>query len=132
MSNNMKPDSAGRRLLVVDDNVDAAFTLQMLLKLKGHQVDACYDGQNAIKAAESKPPEAILLDISMPGMSGYEVCRHIRETPWGKAIVIVALTGFGKEEDRQRTREAGFDGHLVKPVDLPTLMDLLNELLAAR
>ena len=129
MSNNINSASGGNNILVIDDNVDAAFTLQMLLKLKGYQVEIRHDGHEAIAAAESLRPEVILLDISMPGMSGYEVCKQIREQEWGKTIVIVALTGFGKEEDKKRTQEAGFDAHLVKPVDLQTLMDVLNQLL---
>jgi PAS domain S-box-containing protein len=130
MEHNIKSASDVRRILVVDDNVDAAFTLQMLLKLKGFHTDVRYGGQEAIEAAESLAPEVILMDISMPGMSGYDACRLIRQQPWGKTIVIVALTGFGKEEDRQLSKEAGFDGHLVKPVDLQTLLDLLSSLLA--
>jgi len=124
-----KSDFGGYKILVVDDNVDAAFTLQMLLKLKGYKTDIRHSGQEAIIAAEKLQPDVILLDISMPGMNGYDACRLIRELPLEKRITIVALTGFGKEEDKLLSREAGFDAHLVKPVDIQILIDTLNSLL---
>jgi signal transduction histidine kinase len=110
-----------RRILVTDDNQDAATTLVMLLELKGHEVEAAHDGRSALERAESWRPDVMLLDLGMPGMNGYDVCKSIRKTIWGAEIQIVALTGWGQEQDRLNTSEAGFDGHLVKPVDLNAL-----------
>lgn len=126
-----KVPSTLRRVLVIDDNADAALTLSMLLKIKGYEVYTRHSGQAGIEAAESLQPGAILLDIGMPDMDGYETCRLIRQQPWGQSMPIIALTGYGQPEDRQRTREAGFTGHLVKPVDMGQLTDLLTSLLAA-
>ena len=120
------------RILVVDDNADAALTLSMLLTLKGYQVLTRQGGQAGLEAAEALRPAAILLDIGMPGLDGYETCRLIRQQPWGQALVVIALSGYGQEEDRQRTREAGFNGHLVKPVDLEVLTKLLTDLLGKK
>ncbi|WP_128546259.1 PAS domain S-box protein [Larkinella soli] len=118
-----------QRLLVIDDNPDAAMTLSLLLKLKGFEMHTRNSGQAGLEAAESLAPRAILLDIGMPDLDGYETCRLIRQQSWGRAMIIIALTGYGQDEDRQRTQEAGFDGHLVKPVDLEVLLKLVNELL---
>ncbi len=123
------PQLTGRRILVVDDNQDAARTLSMLLKLKKHEAHPRFGGREAIEAAEKLRPEVILLDIGMPELDGYETCRLIREQPWGKNMVLIALTGYGQDEDRRRSKEAGFDGHLVKPVDLAKLTELLATLL---
>jgi signal transduction histidine kinase/CheY-like chemotaxis protein len=114
-----------RRILVTDDNRDAADSLAMLLRVSGHDVDVAYEGADAIKKAESWRPEVMLLDIGMPEMNGYDVCRTIRQAPWGKDVRIVALTGWGQDQDRRSTREAGFDSHLVKPVDAAVLRDVL-------
>jgi PAS domain S-box-containing protein len=122
---------AGRNILVVDDNRDSAESLAMLLKLVGNKVSTAHDGLEAFHAAESVRPDAILLDIGLPKLNGYEACRKIREQAWGKAIKIIALTGWGQDEDRRKTKEAGFDGHLVKPVEHKALQGLLNELLPA-
>ncbi len=111
-----------QHILVTDDNRDVASSLAMLLRLSGHEVETAHDGPEAIARAEALRPDVILLDLGLPGMSGYDVCRSIRQTPWGKNIRIVALTGWGQEQDRQSTREAGFDAHLVKPAD-PTVLD---------
>ncbi len=118
------PSLAARpqRILVVDDNRDSAISMAKLLKLKGHEVETAYNGVEAVEKAEALRPGVMLLDLGMPGMNGYEVCQTIRQKPWGNAIRIVALTGWGQEQDRRNTREAGFDGHLVKPVD-PTVLD---------
>ena len=121
--------TSSRRILVVDDNRDSATTLAMLLKLTGNKTQTAYDGLAAVDAAESFRPEIILLDIGLPKLNGYEVCRRIREQPWGRDIVLVALTGWGQEEDRQKSKDAGFNGHMVKPVDLAALTKLLAELL---
>ncbi|HEU0204722.1 MAG TPA: PAS domain S-box protein [Burkholderiaceae bacterium] len=118
-------EEAKRRLLVVDDLKDSADSLAMLLTLMGHDVHAVYGGEEAVAAAARVQPEVILLDIGMPNVNGYQVCRQIREQPWGKDMTIVALTGWGQEDDRRRTQAAGFDHHLVKPVDPGALTELL-------
>jgi PAS domain S-box-containing protein len=110
-----------KRILVVDDNVDAATTLQLLLKSLGHEACAVYDGQQALSMALSFRPDVVLLDIGMPGLDGYEVARRLRALKRGKPLRIVAITGWGQEADRMKSREAGFDVHLVKPVD-PTVL----------
>lgn len=114
-----------RRILVADDNSDSADSLAMLLRISGHEVHTCYDGQEGLEAAVKLRPEVVLLDIGMPKLNGHDVCRRIREQPWGRAVLIIALTGWGDEQTRRRTREAGFDGHLTKPVDLSTLTELI-------
>jgi two-component system, chemotaxis family, CheB/CheR fusion protein len=115
-----------RMVLVVDDEPDSAVTLAMLLQLRGHRADVAHDGPEALKQAEALEPEVVLLDLGLPGMDGYEVCRRLRELPGGRSMFIVALTGWGQEEDRRRTREAGFDLHLVKPVDPEELLRVLS------
>jgi len=99
----------------------------MLLELEGHEAHVAHDGLSAIASAERLAPDAVLLDIGLPGMNGYEICRRLRETPWGKRLTIVALTGWGQEEDRRRSKAAGFDTHLVKPVDSELLLELLAD-----
>jgi signal transduction histidine kinase/CheY-like chemotaxis protein len=122
----------GRRILVVDDNTDSAVSLAMLLRIEGNETFTAHDGVEAVAEAEKHRPDVILLDIGLPKMSGHEVCRHVRRQPWGQSIVLVALTGWGQEEDRRKSREAGFDGHLVKPVDFEKLSDLLSSLAVER
>jgi CheY-like chemotaxis protein len=119
-----------RRFLVADDNRDAADSLALLLQLAGGEVHTAYDGQEAVEAAARLRPDVILLDIGMPRLNGYDAARTIREQPWGKGVVLVALTGWGQEEDRRKSKEAGFDGHLVKPVDPQALEKLLAGLRA--
>ena len=114
-----------RRVLVVDDNQDAAMTMAAMLELLGDEVRTAHDGLEAIAAAESFRPRVILMDVGMPRLNGHDATRRIRQQPWGQAITIVALTGWGQEDDRARSREAGCDGHLVKPVSLPDLEKLL-------
>ena len=99
----------------------------MLLQMSGNETHTAYDGLEAVEAAAAFRPDVVLLDIGLPKLNGYEAARRIREQPWGKGIVLVALTGWGQDEDRQRSREAGFNGHLVKPVDHSALMKLLAE-----
>jgi len=118
----------GRRILIVDDNEDGAESLAMLLEFGGHETHLAHDGQQAIAAAERLRPDAMLLDIGLPGLNGYEVCRRIRNEPWGKNVMMVALTGWGQEEDRLRSNEAGFDAHMVKPVDHELLSRLLDSI----
>jgi signal transduction histidine kinase len=113
------------RVLVVDDNRDAAQSLAAMLRLTGSEVETAHDGLQALRIAERFRPSLVLLDIGMPGMSGFEVARKIRAKPWGASIRLVAQTGWGQEEDRQRAREAGFDVHLTKPVDYASLMQLM-------
>jgi CheY-like chemotaxis protein len=100
----------------------------MLLEITGNKTFTAHDGVEAIEAPERHRPEVMLLDIGLPKLNGLEVCRRVREQPWGKDIVVIALTGWGQEEDRRKSQEAGFDGHLVKPVDYDKLLDLLNSL----
>jgi PAS domain S-box-containing protein len=122
------PPAIRRRVLIVDDNKDAAEWLATLLSLSGHETHVALDGVEAVKAAERLLPDAVLLDIGLPRIDGYEVCRRIRQQPWGRDLMIVALTGWGQEEDRQKSREAGFNTHLVKPVDDEVLLNLLASL----
>jgi PAS domain S-box-containing protein len=117
-----------RRVLVVDDNKDAATSLVMLLNATGHETWVAHDGQQAIEAVQKHRPDVVLLDIGLPVLNGYEVCRRVRQLPGGSGVIIVALTGWGQERDRNESREAGIDGHLVKPVRHDSLMALLNSL----
>jgi CheY-like chemotaxis protein len=115
-----------RRILVVDDNLEAADSLGNLLKrLWGQEVRVSYDGSSALELAGEFRPEVFLLDIGMPGMDGYEVARRLRGRPEFQRTLIVAVTGWGQEEDRRRSREAGFDLHLVKPVEIEEFRRLL-------
>ena len=126
---NAKPESdgRGRRVLVVDDNVDSAETMAMMLRLLGNEVRSAHDGLAAVHAAEAFQPQVILMDIGMPRLNGLDATRRIRRQPWGEEIAIIALTGWGQEDDKERSRAAGCDGHLVKPVSLPDLEQLLAE-----
>ncbi len=112
------------KILVVDDNRDAAESLSTLLQLKGHEVRRAYDGENALQLAEEYRPQLVLLDLGMPKMNGYEACRRIREHAWGAQMTLIAVTGWGQEDDRRKSSDAGFDGHLVKPVEPETLEEL--------
>ena len=123
---------ARHRILVVDDNRDAAISLAMILNKMGNETQTAHDGHEAVDVAAAFKPDVILLDIGMPKLNGYDACRRIREQPWGREPFIVALTGWGQEEDRRRSREAGFDRHMVKPVDPADLVKLLTELEAER
>jgi signal transduction histidine kinase/CheY-like chemotaxis protein len=113
------------RVLVVDDNHDSADTLAALLRMAGHAVQVAYDGRAALEAARTTLPEAVLLDIGLPGMDGHEVARRLREQTGTRPILLVAISGYGQEEDRVRSLEAGFDHHLVKPVDPEAVRALL-------
>lgn len=121
---------AGRRILIVDDNVDAANTLGELLEMMGNEVRTAYDGESGIDAARAFKADVLLCDIGMPKMNGYDTARMIRAHDWGKNMVLVALTGWGQKEDLQKSGDAGFDHHLVKPVDLDKLVALLAGLQA--
>jgi CheY-like chemotaxis protein/anti-sigma regulatory factor (Ser/Thr protein kinase) len=118
-----------RRVLIVDDNRDSADSLAMLMEITGNETYLAHDGVEAVDAVEKYRPQVVLLDIGLPRLDGHEVCRQIREQPWGKDIVIIALTGWGQEDDRRKSQEAGFNGHLVKPVDYDKLLALLSELM---
>lgn len=113
------------RILVVDDNRDSATTLELLLRLTGNQVRTAHDGNEAVIAAEQFRPDVMLLDIGLPGMSGHEVARNLRLESWGRNVVMIAMTGWSMDEDRERSEQAGFDHHMVKPVDPENLMRLL-------
>jgi PAS domain S-box-containing protein len=113
--------TAARHILVVDDNVDAARSLAVLLRLEGHQVRVACDGPAALAAALADPPEMVVLDLGMPGMDGFEVARRLRALPGSDGVLLVALTGWAQEEDRRHCYEVGFDGHLPKPVELDAL-----------
>jgi PAS domain S-box-containing protein len=117
--------SVARRVLVVDDNVDAAAMLAALIRQLGHEVEIVHDGSAALRAVEGYRPEVILLDIGMPGMNGFEVAQRLRELRRVPGLRIVAVTGWGKPEDRERSREAGFDMHLIKPVELSEIQQAL-------
>ena len=116
------------RILVVDDNKDAADSLAMLLRVDGNDIRTAYDGAEALEVAEVFHPEVVLLDIGLPKLNGYDVARRMRRQPWGQSATLVALTGWGKDEDRRLSQEAGFNAHLVKPVDLALLANLLSGL----
>jgi CheY-like chemotaxis protein len=115
----------GRRVLVVDDNRDLAESLAMVLRLWGHDVRVAYDGRAALEAAREQPPEVVFLDIGLPKLDGLEVARRLRQWPELRRVRLVAITGYGREEDRRRSAEAGFDLHLTKPVDPLDLQPLL-------
>jgi CheY-like chemotaxis protein len=114
------------RVLVADDNVDAAESLSTMLKLLGNDVRVAHDGVQATEVAAEFHPDLILLDLGMPRLNGYDTCRSIRRQSWGKRPIIVALTGWGQEEAKRRSLDAGFDHHLVKPADASMLEALLQ------
>lgn len=119
--------AARNRLLIVDDNVDSAKSLAEVLSLIGNETFVVHDGESAVTEAERLRPEVILLDLGLPKINGFDACRRIREYPWAENILIIALTGWGQQEDRRKSAEAGFDVHLVKPVDLAELMNVLAQ-----
>jgi PAS domain S-box-containing protein len=120
-----------RRILVVDDNRDSADTLAVVLTDLGNEVRTAFDGLEAVEAAAAFGPDVILLDIGLPKLNGYDACRRIRQQPGAKGIAIIAVTGYSQQEDRRRSLEAGFDQHLVKPVAVPALEQVLAEMVAA-
>lgn len=117
-----------KRVLVVDDNKDAAESMSMLLEMWGHRVLYAYDGPTALETARKWQPEAVFLDIGLPGMDGYQVAERLRELPKGKDAILIAITGYGQEDDRRRSRRAGIDHHLVKPVAPDALRSLIDSL----
>jgi CheY-like chemotaxis protein/two-component sensor histidine kinase len=114
-----------RNILIADDNQDALESLALMLRMEGHEVHCASDGEEALALAGERRPEIVVLDVGMPKLDGCEVARRIRAESWGRKAVLVALTGWGQDVDRRRSREAGFDMHLVKPVDPATLCDML-------
>ena len=120
-----KAKSAVKRVMIVDDNVDAADSLAQLLALDGHRTLSVYAADQVLQSVRSFAPEIVLLDIGLPLTDGYEVARQLRALPGGAAMKLVALTGYGQAGDRDKALSAGFDAHLVKPVDLAALQNLL-------
>ncbi len=121
------PPGKLRRVLIVDDNWDSATSLEMLVKLTGpHETHVAYDGLEGVKAAATFRPHVVLLDIGLPKLNGYDACRRIRKQPWSDGMLLVAVTGWGQEEDREKSQDAGFNAHMVKPVGLAALMKLLD------
>ena len=121
------PSGPSLRVLVVDDSVDTVSSLALVLRESGHDVRTALDGLSALEAALDHPPDVVLLDIGLPGLDGYEVARRMREQPLLSKTVLVAMTGYGLESDRQRTKQAGIDHHLVKPIRF----DQLHEIFAS-
>ncbi len=123
---NERPVNA-RRILIVDDNRDSATTLSLLLRLAGNETHTAHDGLEAVQAAAALRPKVVLLDIGLPTLNGYDVCRRIRDQSWGKRMVLIAISGWAQDSDRKKSSAAGFDGHFVKPVDRTALMQLIVE-----
>jgi PAS domain S-box-containing protein len=121
-----------RRILVVDDNRDSANSMATMLRMMGNEVRTAHDGIEAVETAQEFRPKAILMDLGMPKLNGYEATQRIREQPWGRGMIIIAMTGWGQEADRTLSHAAGCDGHLVKPVNLSHLESLLTELEESR
>src|SRR5687768_9354260 len=119
------------RILVVDDNHDSALSLAMMLSIMGHETRTAHDGESAVETAETFLPEVVLLDIGLPKLNGYEVAQRIREKSWGASMYLIAVTGWGQDEDRQRSSEVGLNLHMVKPVEPSALEKLLASLAAA-
>jgi CheY-like chemotaxis protein len=119
------------RILVVDDNHDSALSLAMLLSIMGHDTRTAHDGESALEMAESFLPDVVLLDIGLPKLNGYEVAQRIRENAWGASMFLIAVTGWGQDEDRERSSEVGLNVHMVKPVEPAALEKLLAELTPA-
>jgi CheY-like chemotaxis protein len=120
------------RILIADDNRDAARSLALMLAMEGHEVRTAYDGVEALQIAEEFHPEVGLLDIGMPKLDGYETARRLRRRPGGESVLLVAQTGWGQDDDKQRAKQAGFDRHLVKPLDPDALNQLLSQTLESR
>src|SRR5215213_1511878 len=124
----LKATPQGFRILVVDDNHDSALSLAMMLSIMGHETRTAHDGESAVSTAEMFLPDVVLLDIGLPKLNGYEVAQRIRENTWGRSMFLIAVTGWGQEEDRQRSSEVGLNVHMVKPVEPALLEKLLADL----
>jgi CheY-like chemotaxis protein len=122
--------TAAHRILVVDDNRDSAESLAILLRLAGNELQIAHDGLEAVEKAALQSPDIIVLDIGLPKLNGYDACRAIRAQPGGKDITIIAASGWAREEDRRLSKEAGFDAHLIKPVNHAALMKLVTDAVA--
>jgi CheY-like chemotaxis protein len=120
-----QPTPRPLRILVVDDNADALLSLAMLLRISGHEVRTAQDGVSALQMSREQVPDVVLLDIGLPGLNGYEVAKRVRQEPTLSGVVLVAITGYGQESDRRLAEQAGFDHHLVKPIDVARLEALL-------
>ena len=127
----LAPTGLQKTILVADDNRDGANSLSLLLTLMGFNVVLAYSGSDALAVAQRERPSAALLDIGMPGLTGYEVARRLRLEAWGRHVVLTAVTGWGQAEDKQNAMSAGFDEHLTKPVDPKTLEEVLNRRLCS-
>ncbi len=114
-------------ILLVDDNQDATLIMERMLQLKGYRVHCCHSGQEALEATERLRPAVVILDLAMPGLDGYEVCRRLRAQGWGVPMRLIALSGYHSEADQVLSYQAGFNAHLVKPVDWRHLTKLLDE-----
>lgn len=119
--------SRPRRVLLIDDNLDAAESLAQLLSLSGHDARTAADGAKGVALAAEFKPEVVFCDLGLPGMNGYEVARQLRDLPFGRDMVLAALTGYGQPGDRERTAQAGFDAHLVKPVDPAVIENFVED-----
>jgi CheY-like chemotaxis protein len=128
----LRPATTGIKVLVVDDNVDAADAMQMHLSQFGHDVSAAYSGPEALALLEEGAPQAVIVDLSMPVMDGFELARRIRERASWRSVVLIALSGYGQPDDIKRSREAGFEHHLIKPADPAALLSLLDSLKPSR
>lgn len=118
------------KVLVADDNRDAALSLGVLLELSDHEVLIAHDGEDALKIARQAMPDAMILDIGMPRLTGDQVARAVRSEPWGQRVFLVAVTGWGEPEDKERASAAGFDHHLTKPIDVEVMEKLLGDFAA--
>jgi DNA-binding response OmpR family regulator len=116
------------RILVVDDNHDSALSMAMMLTMMGHETRTAHDGEMAVTTAETFQPEVVLLDIGLPKLNGYEVAQRIRESEWGRGMFLIAVTGWGQDEDRARSAEVGLNMHMVKPVEPAALQAVLADL----
>ena len=126
----MESGQPGSRLiLLVDDNPNALLLMERILQLKGYRVQACHSGAEALAAADRLRPAVVVLDLAMPGMDGYSVCRSIRAQAWGKPMHLIALSGYSSADDQRLSQQAGFDVHLIKPVDWGQLTSLLDQAL---
>jgi CheY-like chemotaxis protein len=121
-----RPRKTGQRILVIEDNRDSADSLRLLLELYGYEVTVAYSGDDGVRAAEQHPPDVVLCDIGLPGLDGYGVARKLRANPATAMARLIAVTAYGEDEDRRRSHEAGFEQHLVKPVDPDALQRILN------
>jgi len=121
-----RPHKTGKRILVIEDNRDSADSLCLLLECYGHEVAVAYSGQDGVQTAEHYQPDVVLCDIGLPGLDGYEVARQLRDNPVTAKARLIAVTAYGRDEDRRRSHEAGFEQHLVKPVDPDALRRLLQ------